>query len=205
MKYEWKKADKDIYLPKQEPIIVNVPTYKYYTIAGKGNPNNLEFSERVGALYNLCYGIKMMPKKGITPTGYYEYSIFPLEATWTLEDNDIHFETLDKDKLVYKLMIRQPDFVTNELAMQNIETMKQKKPNPYLQYVVFEEITDGKCVQILHIGSYDDEPPTFDKMNTFIKEQHLEKRIFAHKEIYLGNPLKTKTENLKTVLRYYLK
>lgn len=205
MKYEWRKADKDLYLPKQKPVIVNVPTYNYYTITGKGNPNDTEFSERVGALYNACFGIKMLPKNGVTPPDYYEYTVFPLEGLWTITSTEDTFKKLNKEELVYKLMIRQPDFVTPALAKQNLETLQIKKPNPYLKDIVFEEITDGECVQILHIGSYDDEPATFDKMLTFMKQQQLEKRSVMHKEIYISSPLRSKPDNLKTVLRYFVK
>lgn len=63
MKYEWRKQDKSIYLPKQAPEIIDVPTMKYFTISGKGNPNSPAFSELIKTLYAASYAVKMMPKK----------------------------------------------------------------------------------------------------------------------------------------------
>lgn len=204
MKYEWRKAEKEIYLPKQKPVQVEVPKYKYYTITGKGNPNEEAFSERVGALYAASYGIKMMPKKGTTPEGYFPYTVFPLEGIWSLEEAPIN-QIINKDDLVYKIMIRQPDFITEELAIQNLESIKISKPNPYLNDVVFEELTDGLCVQMLHVGPYDNEPETFSIMNAFMENQELERRTYAHKEVYLSDPRRSNPETMKTALRYFVK
>src|SRR5690606_13896193 len=102
--------------------------------------------------------IRMMPKKGITPEGYVEYTVFPLEGIWDLDEEGRKLDYLDKDHLVYKLMIRQPDFVTEKLFQYALETTKKKKPNLPLDDVKFETLEDGLCVQMMHIGSYDDEP-----------------------------------------------
>ena len=88
---------------------------KYFTIEGKGNPNKEGFQTDVEALYSLSYAIRMMPKKGITPEGYVEYTVYPLEGIWDLDEEGRKLDYLDKDHLVYKLMIRQPDFVTEKL------------------------------------------------------------------------------------------
>ncbi len=37
MKYEWRKREKDLYLPKAKPTLIEVPKLKYFTISGKGN------------------------------------------------------------------------------------------------------------------------------------------------------------------------
>ena len=83
MKYEWRKSDKELYLPKQKPTIIDVPAIKFLTINGKGNPDNEAFKHAVEALYAMSYAIRMMPKKGFTPDGYYEYTVFPLEGLGT--------------------------------------------------------------------------------------------------------------------------
>lgn len=205
MKREWRKDEKEIYLPKQAPSLVTIPAYKFYSICGAGNPNGEAFAEAVGALYSLSYGIKMMPKKGITPTGYYEYSIYPLEGIWSLSNKAIKSGIFNKNELIYKIMIRQPDFVTNDLAYVNLEKTKLKKPCPILASVQFEEITDGLCVQALHIGSYDDEPISFEKMKAFCTMNHLTRYDLRHREIYLTDRRKTAPDKLKTVLRYFVK
>lgn len=206
MKFEWRKQEKELYLPKAKPTEVVVPEQKFYTISGKGNPNDPQFGEETAALYAMSYGIRMMPKNGVTPAGYFEYTVYPLEGFWTLSDEAIaEKRAFDKADLVYKIMIRQPDFVTEELALANLEKMSQKKPNPNNQNVKFETIEDGKCLQMLHVGPYDDEHKTFERMKAYCKEHQLEQTTLAHKEIYLSDPRKTAPEKMKTVLRYFVK
>jgi len=86
MKYEWKKQAKELYLPKNEPQSIDVPSMKFFMLDGKGNPNNEAFAEAIGVLYSLSYGVKMLPKKGVIPPGYFDYSIFPLEGVWDLAE-----------------------------------------------------------------------------------------------------------------------
>lgn len=210
MKHEWKKQEKTLYLPKNKPELVTVPSFNFFTIDGKGNPNHEAFAEAIGVLYSLSYGIKMLPKKGIIPSGYYDYSIYPLEGIWDLSDEgkatqilDAH--SLDKNELVYKIMIRQPDFVTTELAMDTIETVSKRKPHPLLETVKFEAIEDGLSVQILHNGPYDNEPESFERMIQFCLENNLERTKLTHREIYISDARKTAPEKLKTLLRIAVK
>ncbi len=169
---------------------------------GHGNPNGDAFADAVGVLYALSYAIKMMPKKGVTPEGYYEYSVFPLEGVWDLAEEARGLDKLDKDKLIYTLMIRQPDFVTDDLAQAVIEQTKKKKPNPLLDKVRFTELEEGLCVQMLHIGSYDDEPHSFAKMEQYCDLNGLKRLSKIHREIYLSDARKTVPDKLKTVLRF---
>lgn len=204
MKHEWKKDEKQFYLPKTEPQLITIPPYKFYTLEGQGNPNDEPFTEAIGVLYSLAYGIKMLPKKGITPHGYCEYAVYPLEGIWDITDEAKSKESWSKDELVYKIMIRQPDFVTDELANEVMALTKKKKPHPLLDKVKFENIEDGLCVQMLHIGSYDDEPVSFDKMKQFCAENKLKRTDLRHREIYISDFRKTSPSKLKTVLRYFV-
>lgn len=102
-------------------------------------------------------------------------------------------------------MIRQPDFVDLSLAKETIKEVGIKKPHRFLEKVKFENICDGHSVQIMHIGSYDDEPKSFEKMHLFMGENNLTRLNDTHREIYLSNPKKTAKEKLKTVLRYSIK
>lgn len=204
-KYEWRKQDKALYLPKAVATPIQVPTYNYYTIAGHGDPNGADFGERTGALYQAAYGIRMSPKSGVTPAGYYEYTVFPLEGLWTLDPADVHADgSFDKADLSYQLMLRQPDFVTATLAAENLARVQAKKPNPLLTDVQFETSTDGDCLQILHVGSYDDEPATFQQLTDYAVAHHWERRTLAHKEIYLSDPRRTVATKRKTVLRWLM-
>lgn len=202
MKYEWRKKEKEYYIPKVKPQLVEIPEFKYFTLKGQGNPNTEAFKECIGVLYSLSYAIRMMPKNGITPDGYFEYTVYPLEGIWDLTEEGRLEETLNKDELVYKLMIRQPDFVTEEVVKTAMEIVKKKKPHPLLEKVEFESIKEGLCVQMLHVGPYDDEPRTFSVMKEFCVENNLEIKTLAHKEIYLSDFRKTEASKLKTVLRY---
>ncbi|MGX7243829.1 GyrI-like domain-containing protein [Enterococcus quebecensis] len=205
MKFEWRKQEKELYLPKARPMEITVPKQKFYTISGKGDPNEPQFGEETAALYAMSYGIRMMPKKGIVPEGYFGYTVYPLEGIWTLSDESVAAgREFNKADLVYKIMIRQPDFVTEELALANLEQVSQKKFNLNNQNVKFETIEDGKCVQMLHVGSYDDEFKTFEIMKRYCDERQLVRRTFAHREIYLSDPRKVMPEKMKTVLRYFI-
>ncbi len=202
MKFEWKKQEKALYLPKEQPELITVPKQKFFMIKGKGNPNDEEFSEKIGVLYSLAYAVRMMPKQGYTPEGYFEYTVYPLEGLWDLTEEGRKAHTLIKDELVYTIMIRQPDFVTQEIADRAFESVRKKKPHPLLEEVTFESMEDGLSVQMLHVGSYDDEPQSFEQMKSFIEENKLEITTLVHREIYISDARKTEKSKLKTVLRY---
>lgn len=202
MKHEWRKHEKDLYLAKQIPRLLTIPKQKYLVIKGIGNPNDEEFSEKIGVLYSMAYAIRMMPKQGYTPKGYFEYTVYPLEGIWDLTEEGRKLDMLDKDELVYSLMIRQPDFVTQEIVDKAFESTQKKKPHRFLQNVIFTTIEDGLCIQMLHVGSYDEEPTSFKVMQEFEIANNLERREFVHREIYLSDFRKVEASKLKTVLRY---
>lgn len=201
-KFEWRKHSKELYLPKKQPTIIDVPEMKFFTIEGRGNPNKEPFKENIEILYALSYSIKMMPKKGITPRGYFDYTVFPLEGHWDLDEEGRKLDYLSKDHFVYKLMIRQPDFITEDLFQYALNSVKKKITNPNLNRVQFEAITEGLCVQAMHIGSYDDEPKTFELMEQFCLQNNLKRAEKTHREIYISDTRKTPPEKLKTVLRF---
>ena len=110
MKHEWRKHEKELYVPKEIPQLISVPKQKFFMIKGKGNPNDEDFSDRIGVLYSLSYAVRMMPKSGFVPDGYFEYTVYPLEGIW--EACDIS----DKSTFSYTIMMKQPDFITEEVA-----------------------------------------------------------------------------------------
>ena len=198
-KHEWKKHEKALYVPTQNPVHLEVPEFKYIVLEGAGNPNSNEFSDAIGVLYSVSYGIKMLPKKGLTPDGYFEYTVYPLEALWKQTDEK---ESFDKNNLQYRIMMRQPAFVTEGLLTQVIETIAKKKPHDRLAEVKLESILDGDCVQALHVGPYDNEPATFAKLNEFCAAHGMARANEWHREIYLSDARKTEPAKLKTVLRF---
>jgi len=204
MRYDWKKMEKIFYAPKNKPEIVVVPPMRFFSIRGEGNPNDSFFSDYIGVLYALSYAVKMSPKSGTAPDNYSDYSIYPLEGIWDINDKvgNGTTERLSKDALIFNLMIRQPEFVTADFAAGIIEQVKKKKSLPLLDKVKFESFVDGNCVQMLHIGMYDNEPQSFAGMEAFAESQGLVRRNKTHREIYLSDARKTQPDSLKTILRF---
>jgi len=209
MKYEWRKSEKELYLPKNKPTQITIPSFNYFMIEGEGNPNNENFGEYIGVLYALSYAIRMSHKGGTPPKDFYEYTVYPLEGVWDITDEAKKYYNdtgiINKDTLVYNLMIRQPDFVTAEYAAEVIERTKKKKPHVLLDKVEFGEITEGKCVQMLHLGPYDNEAVSFKKMEEYCSENKITRLSKKHREIYLSDVRKVSPEKLKTILRFKVK
>jgi len=199
-KLEYKKAFKELYLPKITPSIVEVPSIRFAVIKGEGNPNGEDFGLATAALYNFSYAVKMSYKSKEIPEGFYDYTVFPLEGVWDLMDKSKPIT--DKSNFSYAIMIRQPDFLTDALFEKFITEIKKKKPNTYLNHIKYETITEGLCCQMLHIGSYDSEPGSFEKMKQFCLDNGYERTSLTHREIYLTDPRKTEAGKLKTVLRF---
>jgi hypothetical protein len=204
MKHEWRKKEKEYYMPSNKPVRVKIPEFGFYSIQGKGNPNDAFFADYISVLYALSYAIKMSPKKGMAPKGYSDYTVYPLEGIWDVSDDakQLVTDTLNKNDLVFNLMIRQPGFVNEDYALRMLEQVKKNKPHDLLNQVKFERISDGDCVQMLHAGSYDDEPESFRMMEDFAEENNLRRLSKMHREIYLNDPRKIDPAKLKTVLRF---
>lgn len=207
MKHEWKKKEKEFYIPKNKPEYIEIPSFKFFMIEGKGNPNDDFFKEYIGVLYSLSYAIRMSFKAGYAPEGYFEYTVYPLEGEWDISDEAKNNYTgqLDKNSLIFNLMIRQPDFVTKEFFQEAMERTKKKKPHELLDKVKLVNFEEGKCVQMMHLGSYDNEPKSFKIMEEFCQENNLIRESKKHREIYLSDARKVSPEKLKTVLRFKVK
>jgi len=197
-KVDYKKDYKDLYLPKSIPAIIDVPSMAFIMVDGKGDPKGKEYQDALSLLYSLSYTIKM---KGKDIAGYFDYTVFPLEGLWWCEDG-----TFDctRDAWNWISLIRQPEFVTAEIFEWAVERTEKKKPELDFSKARFEHFNEGLCVQMMHIGSYDDEPATIEKMKAFMVQSGLVDMTGTdrkHHEIYLSNPNKTKPEKMKTVIR----
>ena len=202
MKYEWKKNEKNLYGVKQKPQLIEIPSAYYIMIKGEGNPNESDFSNRVSALYSLAYGIKMLFKNmEKEELEYSDFTVFPLEGILEKSDD----EEFDKNKLKYTIMIKQPYFITKEIFDLAFEKVKKKKPNELYDEISFDCIENKKAIQILHIGSFDTEIESFEKLDNFASEMNLERSEKLHTEIYLNNKNQTAEDKLKTILRYTVK
>lgn len=208
VKHEWRKAEKQLYSPKTRPEVIDIPPFNFITISGEGNPNSSMFADCIEVLYSLSYAIKMNLKKVENkPKGYKDFTVYPLEGIWDLneEAQKRADEVINKDDLVFKIMIRQADFVTESFFLEMLELTKQKKPHKFLDKAKFETITEGKCMQMLHIGSFDSEPESFQKMELFAESENLERASKTHREIYLSDFRKLPLDRLKTILRFKVK
>lgn len=208
MKHEWRKKEKPVYLPKTKPELITIPEYRFASLSGEGNPNSDFFSEYIEALYTISYSVKMTLKKmEIKPDDYIDWTVYPLEGVWDISDNakqniDGQF---NKDDLVFDLMIRQPDFISDELFKEMLEFAKKKKPQKLLDDVKLKKISEGRCIQMMHVGSFDSEPESFEQMEEFANSQGLVRKSKVHREIYLSDFRKVPSEKLKTTLRFQLR
>lgn len=198
MKYEWRKAEKSLYGVKASPKVVNVPQQSFIMLDGTGNPNLPGFAEEVSALYALAYAIKMDYKKSHTNQEIQDFTVYPLEGIWQQKEQG----ELVKEELIYTIMIAQPSFISKEMVKEALEKVKVKKPNAHYEKIRFETIKEGKCLTMLHLGSFDSEPLSFAKMDAFCKKNSLNRRFPFHREIYLNNLNRTSPDKLKTILRY---
>ncbi|RDU69830.1 transcriptional regulator [Helicobacter aurati] len=200
-KFDFKKVFKDLYAPKQTPARIFVPKMSFISIYGKGNPNDREYQEALKILYALSYAIKM--DKGKNIQGYFDYVVPPLESLWWNE-GDIKI----KDNFIWQAMIAQPDFVTKDIFEWACNEVLRKK-NLDCERASFIAFEEGLCVQMLHVGSYDNEPKSIEQIEDFIIQASLHNDIGtkkdglirAHHEIYLSNPNNTIPEKLKTIIR----
>lgn len=188
------------YAAKSNPIIISIPRFKYFTMTGQGDPNQPDFALAVEALYTLTYAIKMSYKKDNPPIGYYAYKVFPLEGVWDLVDKSK--PSTDKSNYAYKLMIQQPDFVDENVFFTYLDLIKKKKQNPKLSLLKYEEIEEGLCCQMCHLGPFDTEAESFRKMEYFCHHNGYVRISKTHKEIYLSDPRRSGPDKLKTILRF---
>lgn len=209
-KLDYKKAYKELYQPKTKPSIIEVPEMIFIAIDGEGNPNTSpEYKAAIEVIYGLSYTIKMSKMNGTQPAGYFEYVVPPLEGLWQVDSVDFDgMNVTDKDKFKWISMIRQPEFVTEGVFEQAKIVLKKKKPALDLSKARLMKMTEGLCVQIMHKGSYDDEPASIEQMKRFLDvngyiEDFSEGRF--HHEIYLSDPRKCSTDKLKTVIRHPIK
>jgi hypothetical protein len=203
MKPDWKRDEKTTYIPKSIPTLITIPAYTYLTIKGSGAPASEGFQKAVESLFSISYGLKFAPRKGLLIEGYEEYSVYPLEGFWDISEEAKLRGSWDKKDFVYTLMIRQPSFIHLD-HLRDLRA-KIKKEELLWDQVMFEKIEDGLCLQMLHTGSFDNEAESFTKMDAYLNEQGYERRFKAHKEIYLSDFTKTKSEALKTTLRLFIK
>ncbi len=213
-KIDYKKQEKEFYAPKTEPSIIQVPQMNFIMIDGHGDPNEEdgEYKKAVELLYALSYSIKMGQKMNPSDSSLntFDYVVPPLEGLWWLEDvSDTDFTR--KSNYCWTSMIRQPEFVNSVLFEKAKKSVLKKKPGLDVSKARLERFEEGCCVQCMHIGPYDKEPATLEKIEHFININDLindignltsENKVRRHHEIYLSDPRKTNPATMKTILRH---
>ena len=208
MAFDYKKEYKEYYLPAGKPSIVNVPAMNFIAVRGSGDPNAAdgEYQQAIGLLYAVAYTIKMSKKGDHRIEGYFDYVVPPLEGFWW-QEGTAGVDYSRKQDFHWIAVIRLPDFVTEEEFRWAVnETARKKRLDcSAVEYLTLEE---GLCVQCMHIGCYDDEPATVQKMHAFMEQEGYDLDITdqrRHHEIYLNDARKTAPEKLKTVIRHPVK
>jgi hypothetical protein len=205
MAFDYKKEYKEFYMPKNKPEIIDIPEMKYIAVRGKGDPNveGGEYKAAIGLLYGIAFTIKMSKKGSRQIEGYFDYVVPPLEGFWWQEG----IEGVDygkKEEFCWISVIRLPDFVSEKDVEWAVEEAGRKKGQDFSK-VEFLVIKEGLCVQCMHIGAYDEEPATVDKMNRYLQENGYEDDFSAerlHHEIYLSDARRVAPEKRKTVIRH---
>ena len=208
MAFDFKKEYKEFYMPKSKPEIVAVPKANYIAVRGKGDPNDEggAYQQAVGILYAVAYTLKMSYKTDYRIEGFFDYVVPPLEGFWW-QDGVGGIDYSDKSTFNWISVIRLPDFVTQK-DFDWATGEAEKKKHLDCSKAEFLTIDEGLCVQIMHIGPFDDEPATVSLMNAYLLENGYENDFSGsrlHHEIYLSDARKVAPEKWKTVIRHPIK
>ncbi len=206
MAFDFKKEYKEFYLPKNVPQIVTVPRANYIAVRGKGNSNEDggEYKTAVSVLYAVAYTLKMSYKTDYKIEGFFEYVVPPLEGFWWQQDDIAGIDYADKSAFHWISVIRLPDFITKKDFDWAVETASKKKKLDCTG-AEFLSIEEGLCVQMMHIGAFDNELETVAMMDKYLEESGYVNDFTGkrrHHEIYLSDPRKTAPEKCKTVIRH---
>ncbi len=205
MAFDFKKEYKEFYMPKDQPAIIDVPKMNYIAVRGHGDPNQEdgEYKRAIGLLYGIAYTIKMSKKGDHRIEGYFDYVVPPLEGFWW-QDDVKGVDYAHKEDFNWISLIRLPDFVTEDDLAWAIKEAEKKKKTDFSK-VEFLSYDEGRCVQCMHTGPYDDEPATVERMHEYMMNEGYVLDISDerfHHEIYLSDVRKTDPEKLKTVIRH---
>ncbi len=208
MAFDFKKAYKEFYLPPNTPEIVDVPTMNFVAVEGEGDPNEEggAYKKALEVLYAISYTLKMSCKGDHRIQGFFEYVVPPLEGLWWQMGMD-GVDYANKKGFHWVACIRLPDFITQEDFAWAVDEAERKKK---LDCTPARMITagEGLCVQMMHIGPYDDEPASIARMKEYAEEMGYEEDFSQgrlHHEIYLTDPRKSPPEKWRTVIRHPIK
>ena len=190
---------KEFYTSSTEPNIVEVPEANFLTIVGRGAPGGEAYQRRLEALYGVAYRVKFKAKAAGN-----DYVVCKLEGLWWFDDPAAMAADVPREEWNWKLMLRQPEFVTHEMVVEARPEVQAKKKMDEPLDVAFEPYAEGLAAQIMHFGSYAEEDPTIARLHQFIQENGYQPHGLHH-EIYLGDPRKVAPEKLRTIIRQPIK
>ena len=186
---------KSEYVTPRQPAFVMVGPAKYLAITGQGAPGGERFRAHIAALYATAFTLKMAEK-----FAGHDYKVCHLEGQWWADDGS-DFHTHQPKEWQWRLLIRVPEFITQSQLDSAIKTVIEKGKSALANNVKLEELTEGRCVQMLHIGPYGEEKVTIDKMQELAEGSGVHLRG-PHHEIYLSDPNRVPPQRLRTILRY---
>lgn len=189
------KRHQDEYIQPKTPALVRVKPAKYLALDGQGAPASPVFASSIGALYGVAYTLKMAKKQ----SGQ-DYRVCGLEGFWWGAQSGHDFFSDAIDTWCWKLVIRVPEFITSKDVKSAAKYLVSKGKPGNIANVALAKISEGRCVQMLHIGPYTSETTTIEKMMAYAREQHLDFHGLHH-ELYLSDPRRVPPERLKTILR----
>lgn len=197
-KIDFKKTLDAYRAPLREFRIVDVPNLQYLMVDGHGDPNTSpEFTHAVEALYPVAYALKFASKNDLGR----DYVVMPLEGLWWADDMDAFTVSRDKSRWDWTLMIMVPDWIERDLFTAARERVRAKNRSARIDEIRLEALSEGRCVQTLHLGSYDDEAALLAQMHDeFIPSNGL-RMVGKHHEIYLSDARKVAPDKARTILR----
>lgn len=197
-KIDFKKTLDMYQAPRGEFRIIDIPTRKYLMIDGHGDPNtSAEFAEAIEALYPVAYKLKFASKQDLGR----DYVVPPLEGLWWAANMETFTSARDKSQWDWTLMLMVPEWIGTSAVADAVEKVRAKKTPARLHDVRLESLSEGLCVQTLHVGSFDEETAVLERLHTeFIPAQGMS-MTGKHHEIYFSDFRKVPPEKQRTILR----
>jgi hypothetical protein len=198
-KIDFKKTLPELYgAPRQEFIEVHVPKLQFLMIDGEGDPNtSVAYQDALQALYAVSYKTKFASKRELDK----DYVVPPLEGLWWADDMTSFSLESDKNSWKWTMMIMQPEWITPQMMETAIALIAKSKGLHNLGQLRFESLHEGLSLQIMHVGSYDDEAPTLRRLHQELMPERGLEPNGKHHEIYLSDPRRVSPDKLRTILR----
>ncbi len=182
---------------RDSPRVVQVPDLQYLMVDGHGDPNTPVHGDAVSALYPVAYALRSASRKALDR----DYVVMPLEGLWWAEDMDTFTGTRDKSRWSWTLMIMVPHWITAGMFAGAVERVAGRNRPARLEDLRLDTLSEGRCVQALHIGSFDDEAELLRRIHEEFVPAHGLRMVGRHHEIYLSDFRRVAPDRQRTILR----